>query len=174
MANNYGLRIILLITAITVCFAEYIFNPKAISSILLSSREKKTVFFFTVSDDSKYAFVSMQDGNIYVVSLSDIQQPTYLTTIKTTNSLEMEYMNGYLFVTDYVEGIIIVDVSDPANPKRIYTSPTPMTLQALAITADMKYGYFVGLGIVHSYDLSTITSPKLLSSIGNSFCLFYE
>jgi len=64
--------------------------------------------------------------------------------------------------------MIIIDVSDPSNPKRIYTSPTPMVLQALAITADMKYGYFAGLGIVHSYDLSTISSPKLLSSIGIS------
>jgi len=55
--------------------------------------------------------------------------------------------------------MIIIDVSDPSNPKRIYTSPTPMSLQALAITADMKYGYFAGVGIVYSYDLSILSSP---------------
>ena len=100
MTRTVIFQIILLIPTITLCLAEYIFNPKAISSIVLSSIEKKTVFFFSVSDDSQYAFVSMQDGNVYVLSLSDIQQPKLLTTIKTANSLEMEYKNGYLFITD--------------------------------------------------------------------------
>ena len=100
MATTQIIRTMFLISAITLGLAEYIFNPKAISTIVLNSIETKTVYFFAVSDDNKYAFVSMQDGNIYVLSLSDIQQPTYLTTIKTTNSLEMAYINGYLFATD--------------------------------------------------------------------------
>jgi len=39
--------------------------------------------------------------------------------------------------------MIIIDVSDPSNSKRIYTFSTPMTLQQVAITADMKYEDFV-------------------------------
>jgi len=53
------IRIIFLISAITLGLAEFIFNPKAISTIVLSSLENKTVFYFSVSDDSKHAFVSM-------------------------------------------------------------------------------------------------------------------
>jgi len=50
--------------------------------------------------NSKHAFVSIQDENISDLSLIDIQQPIYLTTSKTTNSLEMAYMNEYQFVID--------------------------------------------------------------------------
>ena len=67
------IRTILLISTISLGLAEFIFNPKAISNIVLSSLETKTVYYSTVSEDNKYAFVSMQDGNIYVLSLSDIQ-----------------------------------------------------------------------------------------------------
>jgi len=80
----------------------------------------------------------------------------------------MVYINEYLFVTDLIEGMIMIEVSDPSNSKRIYTFSTPMTLKAVAITADMKYVYFVRVRIVHSYDLLIISSPKLLSSISIS------
>lgn len=66
----------------------------------------------------------MANGDIYVISLEDIQQPTYVSKIKVTRGLELQYKNGYLFICDYKEGIIIVDVTSPINPKRVYASPS--------------------------------------------------
>lgn len=68
---NILLKFFLLIN-LPLVFSEFIFNPKAISSVQLNIIDNLTSFFFAVTDNSSHAFVSMTDGGVYVLSLVDI------------------------------------------------------------------------------------------------------
>lgn len=107
---------------------SFIFNPKAISSFKVSEVETFTAIQHEVTDDNKHAFISISNGVIYLITLEDIQQPLLKSIIKTKSAFDIKYKNGYLFVTDLIEGFIIFDLRNIDNPTRIYTLRQPLAM----------------------------------------------
>ncbi|KAL4454313.1 hypothetical protein ABPG74_012270 [Tetrahymena malaccensis] len=145
---------------------ELIFNPKPISSIRVSDIDNYTPFYQDITEDNKWAFLTRIEGGICVISLEDIQQPTLVNIIKAKGAYEVKIRNNYLFVSDLEEGLVIFDITDPPNAKKIYTLTTPMTAQSITVTKDMKTLFLIASGTAHCYDISNIQNPKFLSKAG--------
>ncbi|KAL4500463.1 hypothetical protein ABPG72_003414 [Tetrahymena utriculariae] len=145
---------------------EIIFNPKPISNIRVSDIDNYTSFYQDVTEDNKWAFLTRIEGGFCVISLEDIQQPTLVNIVKAKGSYEIKLKNNYLFLSDLVEGLVIFDITDPPNPKKIYTLATPITAQSVTVTKDMKSLFLIASGTVYCYDISNIYNPTFLSKAG--------
>ncbi|EAS04253.3 MFS transporter (macronuclear) [Tetrahymena thermophila SB210] len=165
----FKLHIFLIVLAIQISkliSRELIFNPQPISSIRVSDIDNFTSFYQDITEDNKWAFLTRIEGGFCVISLEDIQQPTLVSIVKAKGAYEVKVKKNYLFLSDLEEGLVIFDITDPPNPKKIYTLTTPMTAQSITVTDDMKTLFLIASGIVYCYDISNVYNPIFLSKAG--------
>lgn len=119
-------------------------------------------FRITASEDC--FFVQTQTG---LLSLSTTPSSSSIGFFPITNILNIHYENGFCYVSSGVTGLIILDVTDPANMQQIYLSPT-RAYSFLSLGNLLYYGSYPGaIGIFDKTNLSNpiIAADNLLPGL---------
>lgn len=123
-----------------------------------------------VAQDS-YAYVTLHAGStcdmgnsneMDVVSLSDINNPSLVSTLSLTNPHGLAIDGNHLIVCDGTGGIRFIDVSDKSAPKIITTITNINAIDAIALNGLLIVVAQDGL---YQYDYNNFSNPKLLSKI---------
>ncbi|NUU98458.1 hypothetical protein [Marinitoga sp. 1138] len=126
-------------------------RPVFISSIALSHYAKNFSF------DGVYLYTEYLD----IIDLSDVENPKLMEkkydAYTPLNARDIVVSNGYAYIIDYYNGLIIVDISDKLNPKKVGEYDPGF---AYGVYVDGNYAYVAatdnGLVIV---DISDKTNP---------------
>ncbi|KAL4459832.1 hypothetical protein ABPG74_003358 [Tetrahymena malaccensis] len=99
--------------------------------------------------------------------------PTIKSNIQTKQAQHCQAKNNKLFIADYQEGLIIVDVSNLNNPQRLSTTSIQagisQSYQYVLISQDMQFAYVLSYGNLITYFLNELSNPKSVSiSNGNT------
>ena len=94
------------------------------------------------------------------MNISTPGNPVLSGTYKTAGTAQgVAVAEGYAFVADGANGLVIVDVHNPAFPR--FTGDIALTGDACAVAIDGSTAYVAALhGGIHAVDISTITAPR--------------
>lgn len=98
---------------------QFIIHPNAVTEFNLKEINSSLSLMLCLSDDEKYAFITSGQAGVHIIDLSDTINPKILSIIKSKYAKHCEVKNNILFIADLEEGLVIVDVKDKRNPKRI-------------------------------------------------------
>jgi hypothetical protein len=100
------------------------------------------------------------------MSIAIMMKRHRLITYKTTGTARgVAVAGGYAFVADGANGLVIVDVQNPAFPR--YISDLALPGDACAVALDGSTAYVAALeGGVHAVDISTLTAPRRIGGNG--------
>ncbi|KAL4459831.1 hypothetical protein ABPG74_003357 [Tetrahymena malaccensis] len=120
-----------------------------------------------ISEDEKYAFVASTYAGIHVIDLSNIYIPKVISVAQSQYAQACAERNNYLFVADQLEGLVIHNITDKQNPKRItsvsYTeNGFKASYQFVLLSLDSQYVFALSYGFVFTFQITDITKPKLL------------
>ena len=110
-----------------------------------------------------YAYLGLWGGTVWIIDISDPDNPTYITNYNLTLSiLDLVVVDDLLFIANYSNGFLtIADVSDPNSPQWVayYDPPGDDYGRAVAVSGD--YAYVAGSeGLFDIVDISTPASPQ--------------
>ncbi len=102
-------------------------------------------------------------GFLEVIDVQDPAKPVVLAHLDLPFSLDVEYADGYAYISSSVNGLTIVDVSVPTQPVVVSTMPTNSELYTIAVAGDYAYGgTYTGYTIV---DIHSKTNPVVVNDI---------
>ena len=152
-------------------------KPKLISKLQLgeqSARSGDNIVDIKLSKDNKTAYLVGSDDGLYIVDISNINNPTLIGKFKTDGRARRVRLSqnediAYVAIGDYDEsksGLSIIDISNHSNPTRIGKYHAENSVRGIAITKDDKKAFLVddykGLKIV---DISNKNNPKLIRKV---------
>ena len=74
----------------------------------------------------------------------------------------MDLAGDYAFLASGKPGLLVVDISDPENPKEVGRIDTPLTAKSIKI--DGSYAYVGDLNWVRVFDISNPSAPREIAS----------
>ncbi len=113
-------------------------------------------------------YVAGLDGSLHTYDIaSDPQAPASLSVARGLGNAWQPVVSGdWLYVADNTLGVVILDRSDPADPRVVGAADTAGGAQDLALSADGTTLYVaVGGAGVEVFDLSVPDAPASLGSI---------
>lgn len=118
-----------------------------------------------------YAYITLRTGSIChtanvnemdVVNLSDMSNPSLVTTLSLANPHGLAIDGNHLIVCDGAGGIRFIDVSDKTSPKILATLSGVNAIDAIVLNGLLIVVAQDGL---YQYDYHDFSNPKLLSKI---------
>jgi len=152
-------------------------KPKLISELQLGERSARSgdnIVDIKLSKDNKTAYLVGSDDGLYIVDISNINNPTLIGKFKTDGRARRVRLSqnediAYVAIGDSDEsksGLSIIDISNHSNPTRIGKYHAEDSVNGIAISKDDKKAFLTdlseGLKIV---DISTRTKPVLITNI---------
>jgi hypothetical protein len=126
-----------------------------------------------VSIKDNYAFVAISYAGLIVLEISDKTKPQLVAHLTEHGGHGMERYGDYLYVSKFVYGRYIVDISDPSN-SRIIADPEEFDIPGGLFVRD-NFAYIADTTL-HVFDVSDKSNPVAISSTatdarGNIFVL---
>jgi len=121
---------------------------------------------FAVNSTGDFAFLGIGNdggasGRIEVIDLRSPAQPVLVATYPTSSEwLQLAMEGQQMLVIDSVSGLVVLDISDPANPRTVGTYDAPDWNQ-LALSGTRAYLTSRSRGL-EVFDLSDPAQPRLL------------
>ncbi|RKZ25034.1 hypothetical protein DRQ20_05920 [bacterium] len=105
-----------------------------------------------------YLFVADDDSGVVIFDASNPESLKEIAVCSLMNVYCLDYKSGYLFVAG--DGWSIVDVSDPSNPVKVYSSSVPRYTRAIKVDSNYCYvGAIWGEGL-YVFDVSVPDSAE--------------
>ncbi len=108
----------------------------------------------TLSSDNTKAYLAYRRSGLVIVDISDPANPTKLgsyckTTTHVKNvTLSKDGTKAYMICKNYLEynesGLVILDISDPANPTKLGSYQTGLVDNGIAVSDDGTKAYVAG------------------------------
>ena len=141
------------------------FRLDAPPSIIGEVRLPGNAIALAVAEDLAVAGVRgshSSDALLVTVDLSLPSEPVVLGHLGIARALsDVALWGSVALVTSLSEGLVLVDVSDPADPRRLSALPTVRRAQSVVVRGDSAYlGSWVGLITV---DIAHPTQPSIVS-----------
>jgi hypothetical protein len=120
-------------------------------------------FIHQVSFDGTYAYTSLGNNGIFVIDVSDPDNPSYVTELRFDGNTRGSCLAGNRLYLG-AAGLQVIDVSDPENPSVVGSAKTTGTMHVciddgLAITADGGSLGIFRLGLTTSVEESPMLHP---------------
>ncbi len=114
-----------------------------------------------IAASGNYLYVTTNRG-IGIINISNPSNPQYLGVISGTNGYLLEDLDVYgniLAVSAHEDGVLIYDVSSPANPQLQYTIPTN---NSWTVSLDENYIYVADQSTIIKYDYGSSEFSDML------------
>jgi hypothetical protein len=100
---------------------------------------------------------------VNIVDLSDAAHPIVLSTVKMKGHIwDVEGQNGYAYVADNAQGLVVLDLHDPARPQQAAVHDDIFAHDLALSRTNLYVGNTLGL---HIYDISDPTHPTFQASL---------
>lgn len=86
-----------------------------------------------------YAFVACGSAGVQVVNVTVPTVPVSATQITATSAKRLAIAGNTLFVADSVDGLLLVDISDPSSPQILATHSPAAPINAIAAAGDIVW-----------------------------------
>ncbi|HLD29482.1 MAG TPA: carboxypeptidase regulatory-like domain-containing protein, partial [bacterium] len=115
-----------------------------------------------------YACVAAKNGGVRIVDISNPLSPfeynSFFTPFTTTSDIyDVRISSHYAYCVDYSSGLLVFDISDPANPDNVAVLSSAKKAKSIYIDGDYAYtchDYYSGIeGSIQIFDISRPTSP---------------
>ncbi|KAL4506663.1 hypothetical protein ABPG72_000234 [Tetrahymena utriculariae] len=159
--------LIILSQLISDTTSQFVLHPNPVSQIDLKNLTQSVGVTNCISEDEKYAFVASTYAGIHIIDLSNIYIPKIISVAQSSYAQACAEKNNYLFVADQQEGLVIHNITDKSNPKRItsvsYTeNGFKASYQFVLLSPDSQYVFVLSYGFVFTFQITDITNPNLL------------
>ena len=147
-------------------------NPKEVGSY--SSSDFNTIDAVSVSGG--YAYVAGDNygtGGLRIIDVSDPESPQEVGSFDIGDYVgvsDVSVSGGYAYLTDTTDtldtetgGLLVIDVSDPKNPKQVSSFPTAGYANGVSVSGGFAYVAVNGLGL-RVIDVSDPKSPHVTST----------
>ncbi|EAR90818.3 MFS transporter, putative (macronuclear) [Tetrahymena thermophila SB210] len=147
--------------------SQFVLHPNPVSQIDLKNVTQSVGITNCISEDEQYAFVASTYAGIHVIDLSNIYIPKVISVAQSSYAQACAERNNYLFVADQQEGLIIHNITDKQNPKRIATASYTengfkASYQFVLLSPDFQFVFALSYGFVFTFQITDITKPRLL------------
>ena len=137
-------------------------NPQLINKVEMP---QDTIDSVTLSKDGKLAYVA-NFSNLIIIDIDTLQVISSMNVNSFMTDATLSKDGNTLYVTDFTYGLLIVDVTNPKEPKTIGSVKTPGAGESVKISHDGKTAYVAnyraGLQII---DVSDVKNPKIIGSV---------
>lgn len=124
--------------------------------------------------EGNYAYVTLLNTGLVIIDISSKQKPSVVGTFEyeypcddvlnsecddPISAYNVVVKGNYAYMVDFVLGLLVVDVSDPANPQQVWWQDLKCNLYDLTIDGDHLYLAAGRRGML-AMDISDPTSPS--------------
>ena len=110
-----------------------------------------------------YLYLAVHEHGVEVVDISTPRQLRHVSETETTNAFALARVQDHLFVADGAGGLSVLDISNPAEPHLLHTSPT--TGLAIDVAVEGSYAYVaVGSSGMDVFDIRNPATPLFVTN----------
>ncbi|KAL4459830.1 hypothetical protein ABPG74_003356 [Tetrahymena malaccensis] len=167
MINRLLLLTIFLLKCLINCEVLSVLHPNPISYLDFKEHNDSTAIQNCISDEENYAYITSTQKGVYVIDLSNLQNPQVISTAYSMYAYGCQVAKNYLFIADLQQGLVIYDVKDKFSPQLISISSLTQndlqpSFQFVLVSQDLNYVFCASYGFILTYQITNIEKPQLL------------
>ena len=135
-------------------------TPKKLGELTLSGGVPT---YIRLSEDGKYAYVTVANSRLAVVDVSDPSSPKEVGYYHAKAS-DVYISGGFAYLAASNQGLQVVDISDPRRPKGISSYETGDEVHGVYVSGNYAYVAY-GFGGLRILDVSDPSNPREIGSL---------
>ncbi|MHA1551350.1 MAG: LVIVD repeat-containing protein [Candidatus Heimdallarchaeaceae archaeon] len=147
-------------------------NADAITMVLIEESSIDTggeTFDIQIVDNIAYVIDTGTSNGFVIINITNRNNPEIISSLNCGSSNSLFIKDDIAYITNGLDGLVIVDVSDPYSPNILGSYNNGGTIHRVVVVENLAY-VASGPNGLEIVDVSDPTNPHIINQYGGSYC----